>query len=394
MDIKKNNNFLNDEIVGSSLEKEFEDIVCLAAKICDAPISFIGFVDKNRLFLKARRGLTTTVVDRDETICEHVIQSKKSLIVEDLQADSRFTENVFVQGTGIRFYMGLPIICPEGHTIGTLCVADYKPRKISENQVSCMTILVGQILQNIKTKQSIIENTVQNQKLMDTNKSSSLGMFSIFMAHEINNALTIIEGYTTCAMNELSKKDVSSTVVSNLLGSIQGTTNRIGKIVNGIKIYSRNGKRDPFEKISVKLIMEETMAICKERCEVENIDFQIVLPSEELFIECHNSEIIQVIINLINNSIDAVGPMSKKWIKAEVKILNEQVEFSITDCGPGVPEDIADKLMQPFFTTKERGKGTGLGLYISKSIIEFHSGHFFLDKSLPTRFGFLLPLNN
>ncbi len=75
-----------------------------------------------------------------------------------------------------------------------------------------------------------------------------------------------------------------------------------------------------------------------------------------------------------------------------MKYVGSDVEFSVTDSGPGVPKQIAAKLMQPFFTTKECGKGTGLGLYISKSIIEFHSGKFFLDKEMPTRFGFRIPL--
>jgi K+-sensing histidine kinase KdpD len=374
-------------MIATTSETEFEDIVSLAAKICDAPVSFIGFVNNNRLKLMARQGLSVSDMAREDAICEHVIKTKQVLIVEDLQADSRFADNVLARGTsGLRFYMGFPITTQTGHTLGTLCVADYIPRKITENQISCMSILVKQILVNFKSQNKI------NEKLMDTNKACSLGMFSIYMAHEINNYLTIIGVYTTCAINELSKNN-NSTAVSNMLGSIQGTSSRIGKIVNGIKIYSRNAKTDPFERTSVKNIMQETLAICKERCKIENIGLKISLQSDDLFIKCHASEIIQVMINLINNSIDAVTFMSHKWIKAEVKLIDHNVEFSITDSGPGVPKDIANKLMQPFFTTKERGKGTGLGLYISKSIIEFHSGTFFLDDHSPTRFGFLVPSN-
>jgi signal transduction histidine kinase len=374
------------QVLQTVTDNEFEDIVMLASKICDSPISFIGFIDDKRLWLKARCGLEIEEVTRENSICEYVLQSKESLMVEDLRADSRFAENDFVRGpTGLRFYFGLPIICPSGRVLGTLCVADSRPRKLSEGQITCMRALVRRIVQNLNT-------TLQNQKLIDSNKSSSLGMFSIYMAHEINNALTIIEGYNSCAITELSKSNLSQNNISKLLGQIQNTSNRIGKIVNGIKIYSRNAKNDPFERVSVNLLLEETMAICKERCKNENIDLKLILPQEDIFIECHSSEIIQVLINLINNSIYAVGPVRNKTIKIEAKLLDTEVEFSVTDSGPGVPENIKNKLMQPFFTTKEMGKGTGLGLYISKSIIEFHSGIFFLDQNPLTRFGFVLPL--
>jgi signal transduction histidine kinase len=366
----------------------FEDIVLLASTICESPIAFISYIDENRQCFKARIGLEPSEIPREFSICEYVLKTKKTFIVEDLQADSRFENNPIVHGAlGIRFYLGLPIVCPEGFILGTLCVADHKPRKISDKQLSSMSALMRQLLHKFEYEKSILKITSITEELIDSKKASSLGMFSIHMAHEINNALTISQGYTACVIDSNSQESLIP-----FLTSIQNTNNRIAKIVNGIKLYSRNAKDDPFERMSVKGIMQETKALCQERYKNNDIAHTTVLHDEELLIDCHASEIIQVLLNLINNAIDAVATVSDKWIRTEVKLVGDQVEFSISDSGDAIPPEVANKIMMPFFTTKKQGKGTGLGLHISKSIIEFHSGNFFLDKDLPTRFGFTLPL--
>lgn len=357
-------------------------------------MAWIGFIEDHLLRFKSHEGYDSTEIPHKNLICEYVIQTRETLIVEDLLSDERFSTNPYVKcPTALRFYLGLPLICPEGIILGIICVADYQPRKLSENQISSMSVLARQLQQNLRAKKKLQENIIKEQTLVETNKMSSLGMFSMYMAHEINNSLTIIEGQTACANDEIAKQNSTPSKLLQLLNSIQNSTNRIGKIVNAIKVYSRNSKGDPLERISVKSIMEETFVLSKERCKIEGIDLKFHLAPVDSFIDCHASEIVQVLLNLINNSIDAVAPVSNKWIKAEVRILNLNVEFCVIDSGPGVPEDVAQKLMEPFFTTKDRGKGTGLGLYISKSIIEFHSGQFFFEKTSPTRFGFLLPIS-
>ncbi len=273
-------------VMDSPSEIEFDDIVSLASSICESPIAFLGFMDEKRLWYKARLGLESTQISRDISICDHVLQTQQTLIVEDLKDDSRFADKPFVKDTdGIRFYLGLPIVCPEGFILGTLCVADYVPRKLSPHQIASVTALARQVVQNLKCKKHNKEVQNQNDKLRDTNKSISLGMFSIYMAHEINNALTIAEGYTACAIRELTKRDNIQDNLFPLLSLIQNSNSRIAKIVSGIKIYSRNAKNDPFELFSVKQIMQETYALCREKCKIEGVDLTLVLPADELFIQ-------------------------------------------------------------------------------------------------------------
>jgi C4-dicarboxylate-specific signal transduction histidine kinase len=119
--------------------------------------------------------------------------------------------------------------------------------------------------------------------------------------------------------------------------------------------------------------------------EVEPVDLNI-------FVHCRPIQISQVILNLLNNASDALEFSSVRWIRLQVKQVAATVYISVTDSGPGISLSIQSRLMQPFATTKAPGRGTGLGLSLSKQMIEEHDGTLFVDwKSEATRFVIQLP---
>jgi C4-dicarboxylate-specific signal transduction histidine kinase len=111
-----------------------------------------------------------------------------------------------------------------------------------------------------------------------------------------------------------------------------------------------------------------------------------------LTLPCRKTEVSQVILNLLSNAIDAVTEVQDPWIRLHVKDQAEAIEILVEDNGPGIPAEIVDKIMLPFFTTKEVGKGTGLGLTISRTIAESHHGSLHLATEMPhTTFVLTLP---
>jgi C4-dicarboxylate-specific signal transduction histidine kinase len=135
------------------------------------------------------------------------------------------------------------------------------------------------------------------------------------------------------------------------------------------------------------------MVLCEERARNESVELRIPGISEDLQVFCRGSEISQVLVNILNNALDAVSGMEEPWVKIEVQERERCVEFGIQDCGPGVDKAIRLRIHEPFFTTKEAGKGIGLGLSISRTIVEGHGGKLWLDeKSSATRFVFTLPI--
>ena len=106
----------------------------------------------------------------------------------------------------------------------------------------------------------------------------------------------------------------------------------------------------------------------------QNINFSINVNDQNIMAYGREVQVSQVLVNLIGNSIDAVMHREDKWITVEITGKNDEIEFCITDSGNGIPENLRELIMRPFFTTKELNKGTGLGLSISKNIIVEHGG--------------------
>lgn len=232
-------------------------------------------------------------------------------------------------------------------------------------------------------------------QLAQASRLSSLGAMAGGIAHEINNPVTIIMGMLKLVIKELtSDKPINKEKITSTLEKARQYTERISKIVKGIRALSRDGSRDPFILSKVQDIIDNTFGLCEASIQTNSIQLSYDLEDPNLMLECRPVQISQVLLNLINNSLDAIGEQKNPWIHIAVKKINEEiVEFSVTDSGEGIPESIAIQLMQPFFTTKGAGKGTGLGLSISQEIIKAHYGEFALDRNFPnTRFYIQIPI--
>jgi signal transduction histidine kinase len=244
-------------------------------------------------------------------------------------------------------------------------------------------------LQNeIEERKKAQEATMAFQeKMMSSSKWITLGEMAAGIAHEINNPLMVIKGNA-----QIIRKRQLQEEVSPYLQKIEKTVDRIYEIVIALKKISRNSSLDPFQSTSLKELLDESISLCNDKIKFSECSISITC-SKDLFIECHYTEISQVILNFINNSIDAISESKEKWIKIEAKEAHGFIKLSITDSGQGLSDTARRKIFEPFFTTKEIGKGTGLGMSISKEIIEQHHGSVFInDQSSNTQFVISLPI--
>ncbi len=233
-------------------------------------------------------------------------------------------------------------------------------------------------------------------KSMQNAKMSSLGEMAGGIAHEINNPLSVILCKAT-AMKEHLIANSSVDIKEMILGltKVEDTVGRISKIIKGLRAFSRNSEKDPMQRILVSSAIEDTLELCNQTFKNESIDFKINFdPTVKIYVLGRLPQLSQVLLNLLNNSRDAVSGLSVKWIRLDVCVKDEICFLSVVDSGSGIPKLIAEKLMQPFFSTKEIGKGTGLGLSISQAIIVEHKGRLYYDPTSDhTRFVIELPVN-
>lgn len=164
------------EILDTSPESDYDDIVMLAAQLCEVPMASITFIDRERQWFKSRVGLKDTETPRDRSFCAHaILDPQKTLIVEDASLDARFADNPLVTGEpNIRFYAGTPLLTSEDLALGTLCVIDSVPHKMSELQVGCLEALARQVSLRLELRQMSLRLKRANEELINLSLTDDL----------------------------------------------------------------------------------------------------------------------------------------------------------------------------------------------------------------------------
>lgn len=234
----------------------------------------------------------------------------------------------------------------------------------------------------------------QKMNIFRTAKMTTLGEMSSQLAHEINNPLTIIRSSAHSLKKIFSNDNIDRERALNYLAKIENTTIRITKIIAGLRAFSRSGDNDPFEAHFISKLLQDVVALCSHRLKMASVELKI-LPYSDFSFECRASQIEQVFLNLLNNSIDSISELSEKWIQIEVNFHETYFILKFSDSGSGIPPQIAERIMEPFYTTKAVGQGTGLGLSIAKGLIESHRGKLWYNPlAKNTEFVIELPVHH
>lgn len=229
-------------------------------------------------------------------------------------------------------------------------------------------------LTDVHELQKTIE--LERSKAIQTAKLVSLGEMSAGVAHEVNNPLAII----STSLSLLTKFKNDPEKLASKIETLQKATARIEKIIKGLKKFSRSSEGSIRKVERLIEIVNEVLILTEVKAKRHNTTIASSV-SDSLFIHCDAVEIEQVLVNLINNAIDAVKESAEKWIKLIAFEQNEFIVIQVIDSGNGISTAIENKLFQPFFTTKPVGEGTGLGLSIAKGIIDNHEATIAVNRS-------------
>lgn len=306
------------------------------------------------------------------------------------------------------------------HWVGEYTHALEVARQTLEDRVEERTQALKEALQNLQSTQT---------RLIQTEKMSSLGQMVAGIAHEINNPVSFIYGniesakdYINLLINlinlyqqehphpsselqdymEMMELEFIIEDLPKILDSMKTGADRIRHIVVSLRNFSR---LDESEQKMVNLHdgLNNTLLILNNR--FEQVGIEVILDYAEIpLIECYPAQLNQVFMNILMNAIDALESHKKQMldietprivVKTETLFPNStHIQVSITDNGPGIPEEIQNQVFDPFFTTKEIGKGTGLGLAIAYQVVEKHGGNIEVKSALGTgaTFSIVLPV--
>lgn len=232
----------------------------------------------------------------------------------------------------------------------------------------------------------------ERQVLVQSEKMSALGEMSANIAHEINNPLAILHGMTSKLQKQAQADHLDREEIIKTTKQMRETTLRIAKIVRGLNDFVRNTPDDqPMAVYDLKYLVNAGVELCESKIRHSEISIRNTIPLG-ITVRGHETQLVQVIVNIVTNAIHAVGFQKDPWIQFNAMRENGSVKLSISDNGQGIPRAIREKIMEPYFTTKPPGEGTGIGLSLSRMLVERHGGDLYLDRdALYTTFVVRLP---
>ncbi len=266
---------------------------------------------------------------------------------------------------------------------------DYVP--LSFNHTTDSHLWVYRDITERKRTDSLIE--YQRAQMVESQRLSSLGEMAGGLAHEINNPMTVIYGRAEQLKELADARLLDQDQACKYTREIVDVSQRVMKIVRGLRAFARTGEADPLERTAVTAIISDTLEFCRQKIRECGIELRLPAIDSTMEIDCRPVQISQILLNLINNAYDAVSVLERRWIEIDAVPISNEILISVTDSGSGISAEIRDRLFMPFFTTKNSHQGTGLGLAISRRIAEDQGGTLHLDTNARhTRFVLRLPL--
>jgi signal transduction histidine kinase len=400
-----------------------------AKALCGASLGIICLRDGDVMRLQAESGCVPAFVDfmnanpikpGRETLAGRVFMDGKPVHVPDVQLDPEYNFGQAPQIGRYRAVLAVPLT-RDGAVEGVLLLGRSDPGPFSERQVELVQTFADQAviaIENARLFNQVQERTKElslsldelrtaQDRLVQTEKLASLGQLTAGIAHEIKNPLNFVNNFSALSaelideLNEVLKPaaldDRTREEIDELTHMLKGNLEKVvqhGKradsIVKNMLLHSREGSGE-HRPVDINAIVEESLNLAYHGARAEKSGFNITLKrdfdSAAGMIDLYPQEITRVFLNLISNGFYAASKRKEAGeeafepvLSAATKSLGNRVEIRIRDNGTGIPQEVKEKMFNPFFTTKPAGEGTGLGLSMSHDIIvKQHGGKIDVD---------------
>ncbi len=225
-----------------------------------------------------------------------------------------------------------------------------------------------------------LELREKQEQLVQAGKLATLGELTTGVAHELNNPLNNIGLFIGNAIDliELGMTGAEPERIQQELNSAMQQVRKATEIISHLRTFGRAASVSR-EQLSVAQVITRALSLMREQLRLRQIEVKLHFPTEEVFILGNAIQLEQVFINLLTNARDALTNELQKVITITCAVLDQIVEISVKDTGPGIPPGFEQRIFDPFFTTKDVGTGTGLGLSITYGIIKEHQGTILVE---------------
>ena len=409
------------DVLDTLSDDAYDDVAQLAAHLFDAPFAIVSLVDEDRQWFKSCIGLSERETGLETSFCARAIQSDDVLVIEDARTQDPFAGMSMVTGPpGIRFYAGAPLITPDGFSLGTLCVLDTTPRERPDDVLlDHLRRLARIVVSELELRRQKEERRIQSQTLRQVAQRAEVARASATraqevaeearreaeaasqsksrilsgIAHDIRSPISAISGFAQVLQRTLSAP--SQTHAANILTATEqlhnmaDTLSRLSRLESGRMTLER-------DTMDIRPLVDNVVTALHKRASTANIHLQTHLPESSVDAHVDPGALQRVVDNLTSNAlkycdagdrVDVVlhptsaspattrSPSSHKSSSHKShKHKDDTVCLEVRDTGPGIDESFIDLMYEPFTQASEDADGSGLGLAVTKELVDAMDG--------------------
>jgi PAS domain S-box-containing protein len=389
---------LSNSLKPVDLDKQLDHILNTILSIPGLSLESMGciYLTENNskvLTMKAQHGLSEAIkshcskIPFSRCLCGQAASSRKIIFAEC--TDSRHTHHADYGDDFPHSHYCVPIVSGD-HTLGVINLVVQKGHQKSKDEEEMLTSVANTLAGIIEHNRTDRERQKLQEQLAQVEKLSALGRFTANVAHEIRTPLTLIGGFARRLgrhiPEETKDREYSDIIVKEVV--------RLEKILKNVLTYSREASLN-LELLNLNEIIIQALRPYEEKCVSQSIEVHHA-PGDIPPVMVDNDQVIEVMNNILSNAIDAMQEGGTLTIATDKTMVHgkEYAVVNVSDTGEGITDEQINMIFEPFFSTKIIGQGTGLGLPISKKIMEDHGGFITVDTALRkgSRFTLYFPL--
>lgn len=367
-------------------EEAFDRFTRIASRVLQTPVSLVSLVADDRQFFKSQVGLTEPLRSRRETplsysFCRYVVATRRPLIVNDARLHPELHDNPAVHEYGVVAYVGVPLITPDGHALGTLCALDYVPRDWTDADAAPVHDLATFLMNEIELRHfcRLFHKNYAALRQLELQRTEMVDM----LVHDLRNPLTsLLAGLDLAAL----APELDAQLRDDLAMARDGA--RILKqMVDDILDVSRADAghlRLHLRDTSPEALLDDARSQVANLALTNNIRLAVEKQQPLPLVRVDAAKLRRVLVNLAANALQHTDRDGEVTMTAAPEINGRAIVFRIHDTGRGIPRDALPYIFEKFRAAggdASRYSSTGLGLPFCRMVVEAHGGEIGVDSS-------------
>jgi two-component sensor histidine kinase len=329
-------------VLDTPQEPEFDDVVRMLARMCDVPVAVVSLVDEDRQWFKARCGIDIDGTPVDQALCAHAILQDELLVVPDTLRDVRFQDNPICAGAPhFRFYAGAILRTAEGLPLGTVCVLDYRPRQLSQDQLNLLTVTARLVMRQLELRRVVAEQAKVRRELEASLERNQLLLHEI--DHRVKNSLQQVNSFLQ--MQALSAK------TDEERASLEAAEARVMAVA---RVHQHLYTGGDLQNVQLDAFL---LGLCSSLQETAPVGVTLRVSADSLRVEARRASAVGIIVTeLVANAFKyAFEPGEAGSVEVSARNEPGRVVLTVRDDGRGVQQGAAPL-------------GTGVGMRIVRGL--------------------------